>query len=140
MVRTSTLLPAGAAALCGAHLAFVQPAAPAQGEVAAPRLRAGAARASAQSGSFAGALPAASAVAIGSVVACRAAATKKKGVKVVHGKEIPWNIFMPKAPYTGKVVTWEMALNSQERLGPASYEPQELPVHPPAIPGRTPFV
>jgi ferredoxin--NADP+ reductase len=104
MVRTSTLLPAGAAALCGAHLAFVQPAAPAQGSVAAPRLRAGAARASAQSGSFAGALPAASAVAIGSVVACRAAATKKKGVKVVHGKEIPWNIFMPKAPYTGKVV------------------------------------
>jgi ferredoxin--NADP+ reductase len=71
--------------------------------VAAPRLRAGAARASASS-SFAGALPAASAVAIGSVVACRAAATKKKGVKVVHGKEIPWNIFMPKAPYKGKVI------------------------------------
>jgi ferredoxin--NADP+ reductase len=37
-------------------------------------------------------------------VACRAAATKKKGVKVVHGKEIPWNIFMPKAPYKGKVI------------------------------------
>lgn len=104
MVRTSALLPAGAVALCGAA-AFVQPAAPAQGQVAAPRLRAGAARASAESGSsFAGALPAASAVAIGSVVACRAAATKKKGVRVVHGKEIPWNIFSPKAPYTGKVV------------------------------------
>ena len=102
MVRASTLLPAGAVALCGAA-AFVQPAAPAQGAVAAPRLRAGAARASASS-SFAGALPAASAVAIGSVVACRAAATKKKGVKVVHGKEIPWNIFMPKAPYKGKVI------------------------------------
>jgi ferredoxin--NADP+ reductase len=102
MVRASTLLPAGAVALCGAA-AFVQPAVPAQGQVAAPRLRAGAARASA-SGSFAGALPAASAVAIGSVVACRAAATKKKGVKVVHGKEIPWNIFMPKAPYKGKVI------------------------------------
>eukprot|EP00341_Mesodinium_pulex_P011028 CAMPEP_0116924420 /NCGR_PEP_ID=MMETSP0467-20121206/23500_1 /TAXON_ID=283647 /ORGANISM="Mesodinium pulex, Strain SPMC105" /LENGTH=43 /DNA_ID= /DNA_START= /DNA_END= /DNA_ORIENTATION= len=43
MVRASTLLPAGAVALCGAA-AFVQPAAPAQGAVAAPRLRAGAAR------------------------------------------------------------------------------------------------
>jgi len=103
MVRASTLLPAGAVALCGAA-AFVQPAAPAQGAVAAPRLRAGAARASTSGSSFAGALPAASAVAIGSVVACRAAATKKKGVKVVHGKEIPWNIFMPKAPYKGKVI------------------------------------
>jgi len=37
-------------------------------------------------------------------VACRAAAVKKKGVRVVHGKEIPWNLFSPKAPYEGKVV------------------------------------
>jgi len=37
-------------------------------------------------------------------VACRAAAVKKKGVKVVHGKEIPWNLFSPKAPYQGTVV------------------------------------
>merc|ERR1712190_16721 len=29
---------------------------------------------------------------------------KKKGVRMVEGKEIPWNIFSPKAPYTGKVV------------------------------------
>jgi len=29
---------------------------------------------------------------------------KKKGVKVVHGKEIPWNLFTPKAPYAGKVI------------------------------------
>ncbi|CAJ1334307.1 unnamed protein product, partial [Effrenium voratum] len=34
----------------------------------------------------------------------RAAAVKKKGAKVVHGKEIPWNLFTPKAPYQGKVV------------------------------------
>ena len=27
---------------------------------------------------------------------CNAAAVKKKGVKVVHGKEIPWNLFSPK--------------------------------------------
>lgn len=37
-------------------------------------------------------------------VTCRAAAVKKKGVRVVEGKEIPWNIFSPKAPYAGKVV------------------------------------
>merc|ERR1719420_1405712 len=37
-------------------------------------------------------------------VACNAAAVKKKGVKVVHGTEIPWNLFSPKAPYAGKVV------------------------------------
>eukprot|EP00931_Biecheleriopsis_adriatica_P094562 TRINITY_DN681_c0_g1_i11.p1 TRINITY_DN681_c0_g1~~TRINITY_DN681_c0_g1_i11.p1 ORF type:complete len:419 (+),score=108.81 TRINITY_DN681_c0_g1_i11:90-1346(+) len=36
--------------------------------------------------------------------ACNAAAVKKKGVKVVHGKEIPWNLFSPKAPYPGKCV------------------------------------
>merc|ERR1712217_397676 len=40
-----------------------------------------------------------------SSVARRAAAVKKKGVRMVEGKEIPWNIFSPKAPYTGKVVT-----------------------------------
>ena len=37
-------------------------------------------------------------------VACRATAVKKKGVRVVEGKEIPWNLFSPKAPYQGKVV------------------------------------
>merc|ERR1712151_895056 len=37
-------------------------------------------------------------------VARSATAVKKKGVRVVEGKEIPWNLFNPKAPYTGKVV------------------------------------
>eukprot|EP00928_Gymnodinium_smaydae_P070171 TRINITY_DN54082_c0_g1_i1.p1 TRINITY_DN54082_c0_g1~~TRINITY_DN54082_c0_g1_i1.p1 ORF type:complete len:430 (+),score=118.38 TRINITY_DN54082_c0_g1_i1:146-1435(+) len=38
-------------------------------------------------------------------VACRAkAAPKKKGVRVVDGREIPWNLFGPKAPYKAKVV------------------------------------
>jgi len=32
---------------------------------------------------------------------------KKKGVRVVEGKEIPWNLFSPKAPYTGSVVSNE---------------------------------
>jgi len=41
---------------------------------------------------------------VASVVTRRAAAVKKKGVQVVEGKEIPWNLFSPKAPYSGKVV------------------------------------
>jgi myo-inositol 2-dehydrogenase/D-chiro-inositol 1-dehydrogenase len=44
------------------------------------------------------------------------------------------------ASYTGKKITWEMALNSQEVLGPTSYEMGPLPVPPVAIPGKTPFV
>merc|ERR1719291_245710 len=91
-------------------LAFVA-APPAAAPEAAPRLRAG--RPSApEASSFAG-IPAtvglgAAAIAVGSsVVTRRAAAVKKKGVKVVKeldGKEIPWNLFSPKAPYQGKVV------------------------------------
>lgn len=42
--------------------------------------------------------------AVAGATVCRAAAVKKKGVKVVHGKEIPWNLLAPKAPYQGKVV------------------------------------
>merc|ERR1712241_1028471 len=37
-------------------------------------------------------------------VMCRATAVKKKGVRIVEGKEGPWNLFSPKAPYQGKVV------------------------------------
>jgi len=32
----------------------------------------------------------------------RAAAVKKKGAKMVEGKEIPWNLFGPKSPYKAK--------------------------------------
>lgn len=45
------------------------------------------------------------------------------------------------AAYTGKEITWEMALNSQEDLTPPSYDWNlELPVPPIAIPGQTKFV
>lgn len=38
-------------------------------------------------------------------VACQAVDTKKrKGVRIVDGKEIPWNLFGPKAPYKAEVV------------------------------------
>jgi predicted dehydrogenase len=44
------------------------------------------------------------------------------------------------AAYTGDVITWDMALNSQEKLGPAEYAWGDLPVPPIAIPGQTKFV
>ncbi len=44
------------------------------------------------------------------------------------------------AAYTGKVITWEQALNSQEDLTPARYEFGPLPVPPVAVPGVTRFV
>jgi len=52
-------------------------------------------------------------------VARQATAVKKKGVRVVEGREIPWNLFSPKAPYKAtcksnetittktKLVNWE---------------------------------
>jgi predicted dehydrogenase len=44
------------------------------------------------------------------------------------------------AAYTGKVITWEMALNSKENLGPAQYVWGDAPRQPVAHPGVTPFV
>lgn len=41
------------------------------------------------------------------------------------------------ATYSGKMVTWEQALNSELRLGPTKYEFGKLPVDPVAIPGET---
>ena len=43
------------------------------------------------------------------------------------------------AAYTGKVITWEQALNSTEHLGPTSLKWGQLDVVPVPIPGRTPF-
>ncbi len=42
--------------------------------------------------------------------------------------------------YTGKAVTWEQALNSDQKLGPEKLEWGHLPVPPVAVPGRTEFV
>jgi predicted dehydrogenase len=41
------------------------------------------------------------------------------------------------ATYTGKVITWEDALNSKKDLSPAKYEFGELPMPPVAMPGVT---
>lgn len=43
------------------------------------------------------------------------------------------------AAYTGKEITWEMALNSKESLGPREYAWGDLPVRPVARPGATKF-
>ncbi len=43
------------------------------------------------------------------------------------------------AAYTGRQITWEMALNSKENLSPARYEWGPLPEPAVAIPGVTPF-
>jgi predicted dehydrogenase len=42
--------------------------------------------------------------------------------------------------YTGKVITWEQALNSKETLGPAKFEWGPIPTPPVAVPGVTQFV
>merc|ERR1719395_415293 len=109
---------AGASALyCGVPQAFVQAVA-GSGVSAGPHLRSGGAAPTPATSATSSGLPAAGAIgglalvaAVGvasrrreSGVACRAAAVKKKGVRMVEGKEIPWNIFSPKAPYKGKVV------------------------------------
>lgn len=44
------------------------------------------------------------------------------------------------ATYTGKSVTWEQALNSEENLSPKSYEFGPNAVPPPAVPGVTPLI
>lgn len=44
------------------------------------------------------------------------------------------------AAYTGQSVTWDQALDSEERLGPSEYDWSSLEVAPVALPGRTPLV
>jgi predicted dehydrogenase len=43
------------------------------------------------------------------------------------------------AAYTGQTITWDQALNSQERLGPDRYDLGNLPTPEIAIPGKTKF-
>ncbi|NBQ25099.1 MAG: gfo/Idh/MocA family oxidoreductase [Verrucomicrobia bacterium] len=45
------------------------------------------------------------------------------------------------AAYTGKEITWEQAMNSQEKLVPDFFEPNmDLPIRPMSLPGVTPFI
>jgi predicted dehydrogenase len=43
------------------------------------------------------------------------------------------------AGYTGKTITWDMALNSKEDLSPPSYTAEKFPIPPVAMPGKTKF-
>ena len=44
------------------------------------------------------------------------------------------------AAYTGDNITWDMAMNSQESLGPAEYSWGDVPIRPVPKPGTTKFV
>jgi len=44
------------------------------------------------------------------------------------------------ATYTGQEITWDMAWNSKEKLGPTKYEWGPIPVPQIAVPGVTKFV
>jgi predicted dehydrogenase len=44
------------------------------------------------------------------------------------------------AAYTGSVITWDMAMNSQENLSPPQYEWGDVPMRPIARPGETKFI
>jgi predicted dehydrogenase len=49
-------------------------------------------------------------------------------------------IMVRMAAYTGRVITWDEALASKERLGPESYALGAVPIPGFAVPGQTPFV
>jgi len=49
-------------------------------------------------------------------------------------------IMVRMAAYTGRIVTWEEALASKERLGPTDYAFTDVPVAAMAVPGQTKFV
>ena len=44
------------------------------------------------------------------------------------------------ATYTGKEITWDMAMNSQEDLSPPAYAWGDVELKPVAQPGQTPFI
>lgn len=68
----------------------------------------------------------------------------RKGEPINNGEYMAKSTMMAimgrMSAYTGKTITWEQAMNSQEKLGPDKYEWGDLPVPPVALPGVTPFV
>ncbi|CAE8627176.1 unnamed protein product, partial [Polarella glacialis] len=112
------------------HWAFMTPAElPTRGS--APQLRATARASNAAAPKMTGSMLPTSALFVAAADASAAVAhraegevaVKKKGVKVVHGQEIPWNIFSPEAPYQGKVVkNQKHAQTLTEPTGDANWE------------------
>merc|ERR1719507_2517627 len=123
---------------------FVQPAATHLGETSAPptRLLRGSSPSEGYATGTEGPLSAAALVAFAAVgvvgsrasrqsVACRATKVKKKGVRMVEGKEIPWNLFSPKAPYQGTVVKNQVHEHTitkpnSDKPGDANWETEDV--------------
>jgi hypothetical protein len=49
-------------------------------------------------------------------------------------------IMARESAYTGKTITWDQVMNSQQNLAPANLAPGPLPVAPVAVPGENKFV
>ncbi|MBK7877590.1 MAG: Gfo/Idh/MocA family oxidoreductase [Planctomycetes bacterium] len=69
--------------------------------------------------------------------AIRSGQPMNDGLRMTHSTLLA--IMVRMAAYTGQVISWEQALNSQEVLGLPSYAFGELPARTPPVPGRTPF-
>jgi predicted dehydrogenase len=64
----------------------------------------------------------------------RAGTPINDGIYMAHSTLM--GIMVRMSAYTGQVVSWEEALNSEERLGPESYALGPVEVQEPAVPGR----
>jgi myo-inositol 2-dehydrogenase / D-chiro-inositol 1-dehydrogenase len=71
------------------------------------------------------------------MAAVRAGTEKNDGTYMCRSTLL--GIMVRMAAYTGRVITWEEALASQERLGPAQYALGPVSVPGLAVPGQTPF-
>lgn len=67
--------------------------------------------------------------------AIRAGTPHNDGVRMTHSTLLA--ILVRMAAYTGQVVTWEQALNSQQKLGLDAYSFGDLPPREPPVPGVT---
>lgn len=70
-------------------------------------------------------------------------ASIRKGEPINNGEYMCYSTLMAlmvrMSAYTGQKITWEQALNSQEVLGPKTYEWGSLPTEPIGMPGLTQF-
>jgi myo-inositol 2-dehydrogenase / D-chiro-inositol 1-dehydrogenase len=71
-------------------------------------------------------------------------ASIRKGNPINDGERMTHSTMMAimgrMAAYTGQIITWDQAMNSQEDLTPPHYEFGPLPTPPVAVPGKTKFM
>ena len=71
--------------------------------------------------------------------AIRSGKTINQGEQMAHSTLM--SIMGRMAGYTGKKITWDLAMNSEESLMPEKLDMKgSMPFPPVAIPGKTPFV